>query len=148
MVESSTQASRLHSRERQADRNRNSPPFHQSRSPNPPQRFPSPRPRDVFSHLFCVDVLPAPLRVSAKPTISAENRPDPAPAGEIDNHSKLLLPEHVSVFGIGEDGAGRVEIIGPPTPNSDDEEEDFIEYLDYDDRNKVIFVILVFLFLR
>jgi len=147
VVESSTQTSRLHSRERQTDRNRDSP-FHRSRSLDPPQRFPSPHPRDDFSHLFCVDVLPASFRVSDKPTISAESPPDSATAGKIDGHPKLLLPKHVSVFGIGENGAGRIEIIGPPTPNSDDEDDDFIEYLDYDDRNKVRSVFLVFLFLR
>ena len=142
VAESSTQASRIHSRERQADRNRIPPSRRRSHSPEPRRRSPSPRLRGNFTDLFYVDVLPAQVSVSVKPTIPGEKRPDSdcATNNEMD-HSKLLLPEHVSVFGVGENGAGPVEIIGPPTPKSGDEDEDFIEYLDYDDRNKVIFVL-------
>jgi hypothetical protein len=68
--------------------------------------------------------------------IPGQDCPHTVPGGEMD-HSTLLLPEHVSVF-----SEVPVEIIGPPTPSSADEDGDFIEYLDYDDRNKVRFAVL------
>jgi len=130
---SSTQVSRNQSKERNAKGNRDPPSRQQSRSPEPLRKDTSPLER--LSESFYVDTVPA--RVPA-PTIPWETPPDTTDMnGEII--SDLLLPEHVSVFGPGVDGERPVEIIGPTPPTFED--EDFIEYLDYDDRNKVIFAI-------
>jgi protein AIR1/2 len=138
--EGSAQASRSHSREKHADRENNVPSHQRPSSPERRQRSLSPQPRDKFADIFFVDVVPVQVPVSAKSTLSAHGRQHTPMGGDI-GHSKLLLPEHVSVFGAGDNGEGPVEIIGP-TPNSGDEDEDFIEYLDYDDRNKVGLLVL------
>lgn len=95
------------------------------RSRSPPARRPrsrSPKLRDELADLFYVDVVPAQIPASVKP-ISGGAQP------------KLLLPDHVSVFNPEDGNGGPIEIIRPPSPTEDD--EDFIEYLDYDDRSKV-----------
>lgn len=105
-----------------------------SRSPGPRQK--SPDAPDDFADLFFVDIKPTSIASAAKPTNTTRAPSEPTSNKEVDK-PQLLLPEHVSVFGLGESGEGPVEIIRPLTPNTD--EEDFIEYLDYDDRNKVSF---------
>jgi hypothetical protein len=129
-AESSTQASRNRSKERNAKGNRDPTSRQRSRSPEPLRKDTSPLER--LSELFYVDTVP--VRVPA-PTIPWETPSDTT--GEII--LDLLLPEHVSVFGPEVNGERPVEIIGPTPPTF--ENEDFIEYLDYDDRNKVIFAI-------
>lgn len=130
---SSSQASRAPSRERDSGRSGRS--RHRSRSP-----------RSNVDDLFIVDVQPVQIQPSLKLPEPVEDSVDtkavlPKPA----DGSKLLLPAHVSVFGPIGDSAGPVEIIRPPTPNSEDGQEDFIEYLDYDDGLKVRHYILVIL---
>lgn len=140
VAESSGHASKEQSRERGTDRRQRR--RDQSYSPKPWGRTPSPRPKmkDKFSDLFYVDVKPAQVPDSVKPKVAevgaAENLAATTSA-EILEPNKLLLPEHVSVFGLGQSGEGPVEIIGPATPGSKEDEDDFIEYLDYDDRSKV-----------
>lgn len=75
---------------------------------------------DTSEQLFFIDIQPAQLPA----LIPAD---DPKLTTEATGPAKLLLPEHVSVFGVDP-----VEIVRPPTPEPG--EEDFIEYLDYDDR--------------
>lgn len=72
----------------------------------------------VLDQLFFVDIKPTPAELSALPSLDV-----PAISGS----SKLLLPDHVSVFGVDP-----VEIIRPTTPEPD--EENFIEYLEYEER--------------
>lgn len=138
VIESSLPASRDRSEERDTDR-KEDPALRldrRSRSPEPhpkslsPQRKSlSPQPRGDFVDLFFVDVKPAPL-----PDFAKLNEPR-------DTSSKsamLLLPSHVTIFklGEGEEEAGGMDIIKPPTLEPA-EDRDFIEYLDYDDQQKV-----------
>lgn len=138
--EGSAQASRNHSREKHADRENNFSSHQRSSSSERRRRSLSPQPRNRFTDIFFVDVIPVQVPASAKSTSSAHGHQHTPTGGDI-GRSKLLLPEHVSVFGANDSGEGPVEIIGP-TPNSGDEDEDFIEYLDYDDRNKVGLLVL------
>ncbi|RDB22705.1 Protein air1 [Hypsizygus marmoreus] len=73
--------------------------------------------------LFFIDIQPAPL----PPTAIFKPTSDDAP--ETPVHT-LLLPAHVSVF-----GAEPVEILPPSSADLD--EEDYIEYLDFDDRKDI-----------
>lgn len=89
-----------------------------SRSPRR-KRTPPPEPSPSDLNLFCIDVNPAQLPITSlfvAPTIM-DNQAGPS----------LLLPAHVSVF-----GATPVEIL--PSPNANSDEEDYIDYLDFDDR--------------
>ncbi|KAF7983908.1 hypothetical protein HWV62_18282 [Athelia sp. TMB] len=81
------------------------------------RRSRSPNAQDDFSSLFYVDVLPQPLPSST--AIAVEDTSAPA-------EPKLLLPNHVSII-----ESESIEIIRPPTLDQD--ENDFIEYLDYND---------------
>lgn len=89
-----------------------------SRSPRRKKTPPrDPNPNDL--NLFFIDIKPAALPTSSlfvTPTIPG-NEAGPS----------LLLPAHVSVF-----GAAPVEIL--PSTNADSDEEDYIDYLDFDDR--------------
>lgn len=88
------------------------------------------------STLFFVDDAPAEV-----PTVAQFRPPNVASTTEIanpdqrpeENRSSLLLPAHVSVF----EGSGNtpIQIIAPAVIDS--EEEDYIEYLDYNDDRKV-----------
>ena len=91
--------------------------------------------------LFFVDTAPAPIpqdlaffdsKPSAPSTTSnstEESEPVKTPETPV-----LLLPAHVSVLSENPDGKP-IEIIRPPSPVSEGEDvEDFIQYLDYDDR--------------
>jgi protein AIR1/2 len=82
--------------------------------------------------LFIFDGTAAPIAVE-------DISPTPEPAESNGDGNKLLLPSHVAIF--HDDGPVPVEVIPPPVPSSDDEE--YIEYLDYDDRkvSSVVFVI-------
>lgn len=121
VVEASNQTSRAPSRERDTSRNGRS--------------------RSLGSHvdgLFVVDVQPVPIQASLKLPDSVEVHNDTKSAlPKVTDSAKLLLPAHVSVFCPRGDGVGPVDIIRPPTPDSEDGDEDFIEYLDYDDGVKV-----------
>jgi hypothetical protein len=86
-------------------------------SPSPRQP-PSPRSPTDSTPLFFVDVEPVPF--SAVHDLNPSTIPD-------ELGDKLLLPAHVSVFGLAP-----VEIL--PTSNAGLDDEDYIEYLDYDDR--------------
>jgi protein AIR1/2 len=88
---------------------------HHSRSPR--QSSPPRSPTDT-TPLFFVDVEPVP--------IPAAHILDPSTVPD-ELGDKLLLPAHVSIFGLAP-----VEIL--PTSNTDLDDEDYIEYLDYDDR--------------
>lgn len=121
----SNQTSRAPSRERDIGRSGRS--RHRSRSP-----------RSNVDDLFVVDVLPVQIQASLKLPEPVEDSTDTKSVlPNLTNSAKLLLPAHVSVFGPRGDGAGPVDIIRPPTPDSEEEKEDFIEYLDYDDGLKV-----------
>ena len=65
--------------------------------------------------------------------------PTPEPTESNGDCSKLLLPSHVAVS--CDDGSIVAEVIPPPKTSSDD--EDYIEYLDYEDRKvgSVVFAI-------
>ncbi|GJE87490.1 hypothetical protein PsYK624_035730 [Phanerochaete sordida] len=87
------------------------------------------------SDLFFVDDTPANIPADAKLPNSAPtplSAPSTSSATQnASDSSSLLLPAHVSYFE-GEDvGDGPIQIIPPPPPDSED--EDYIEYLDYDD---------------
>ena len=88
-------------------------------TPYPRKTTPSsPRSPGDTADIFFVDVEPAPLPAVC-PLV-----PPTIPDGPGD---KLLLPAHVSVFGLAP-----VQIL--PTPKVDLNDEDYIEYLDYDER--------------
>lgn len=131
VVESSVPASRDRSgsREREHDQKDPSLQRRRSRSPQPHHKPCSPQPRDNFADLFFVDVEPALVPDAAKLSVLRATSPKSA---------QLLLPDHVSILEFGEGGkeAGPIEIIRPPTPNPA-EDDDFIEYLDYDNQHKV-----------
>ncbi|KIP10394.1 hypothetical protein PHLGIDRAFT_33917, partial [Phlebiopsis gigantea 11061_1 CR5-6] len=87
---------------------------------------------DPLDSLFFVDDGPAEVPAAAKfrdPAIPSVSSADKANEQAVDDKPLLLLPGHVSVF----EGTGDapLEIIVPPEPDSED--EDYIEYLDYDD---------------
>ncbi|KAK0468352.1 uncharacterized protein EV420DRAFT_460559 [Desarmillaria tabescens] len=91
------------------------------RSRSPPSR--SPEPLDD-SKLFYFDLDPVPLP-------NVVQKAEKAGDSEEGGPSKLLLPSHVQVL-----GSVPVEIL-PPSP-SDSENEDYIDYLDYDDRKGLV----------
>jgi hypothetical protein len=96
------------------------------------KRSPSPPPADEDT-LFFVDVTPVSVPSNAAtipPPLVAGTSATPADA------SALLLPAHVSILPSANGTSLTVEIISEPEPHSD--EEDFIEYLDYDDRKVCI----------
>lgn len=79
------------------------------------ERVSSPLPSDIF----CIDTKPA--------IVSSDALHKHLPNGEVREAPVLLLPSHVSVF-----GEVPFEILAPSTSETDN--EDYIEYLDYDDR--------------
>jgi protein AIR1/2 len=96
------------------------------RSASPNRRSPAPAVSD--QELFYFDAAPASVVEPAEPTQSVNTQPEGSGTAE----DRLLLPSHVSVLSTGEEGAVPVEIIPPPPIDS--EGEDYIEYLDYEDR--------------
>ncbi|KAN0097608.1 hypothetical protein V8E55_002054 [Tylopilus felleus] len=74
------------------------------------------------SGLFVIDGVPAPIVV--------EDTPTPEPTESKDDGNKLLLPSHVTI--LDDDGPIPVQVIPPTKLSSDD--EDYIVYLDYEDR--------------
>ena len=84
--------------------------------------------------LFIFDGTAAPIAVE-------DISPTPEPAESNEDGNKLLLPSHVAIF--HDDGPIPAEVIPPQKPSPDDEE--YIEYLDYEDR-KVSFVVFVILY--
>lgn len=94
-------------------------PATKRRSHSPPRRrTSSPQLPDNAADIFFIDIKPVPLPPAAQYSASS------GPADE-NQTAKLLLPAHVSVF-----GTVPVEILPPVDPD----EDDYIEYLDYDDR--------------
>lgn len=87
------------------------------------------QPRSPSPPLFFVDTHAAEVPTNTKPTLPP---PPDTSAEPKEEEPPLLLPAHVSVLE-GADGAP-VEIIQPPPIDSDD---DYIDYLDYDDDRRV-----------
>lgn len=85
--------------------------------------------------LFYIDEEPADIPVSSKPTTDPlPNKPAPKPNETAQgNPLGLLLPAHVTVF--EDNGDIPIEILPPPPLDSED--DDYIEYLDYDDNRRV-----------
>lgn len=122
-----SQASKAQGVQSSTSRNRSHSPAGPRRSSKARPRSPSrSKAQDDFSDLFYVDVLPQPL-----PT-SIEN-PSKDPTSHLE--PKLLLPTHVSVIETASMEIGSIEIIRPPSLAQD--ENDFIEYLDYNDQIQV-----------
>ena len=130
------ESSREHrTRRRSLSRDRLSPPsrrrshspgrrkHHQSRSPEV-------RPDDD-SPLFYIDVKPVPVpeQVIQKDTTTNTT------SSNLETHTlALLLPTHVSVMA---SDVIPVEIHSPTNSNHDENEDDYIDYLDYDDDRRV-----------
>ncbi|KII94762.1 hypothetical protein PLICRDRAFT_47774 [Plicaturopsis crispa FD-325 SS-3] len=93
------------------------------RSPAQRRRSRSPV-RDDGASLFFIDDKPLPVPDAVKPSDPSSSR--------VNANSDLLLPAHVSVLGSGTNGLAPVEI--QPPSDVDSEEDDFIEFLDTDDR--------------
>ncbi|KAF9221946.1 hypothetical protein BS17DRAFT_784199 [Gyrodon lividus] len=118
-VDSSAQPSRDQSRERCNALGR---PASRPRSASPLPRTSAPTTDEPG--LFFFDAVAAPITLE-------ETFSDPHTVESNGASSKLLLPSHVAVLGSNGDGVIPVEIIAPPSLNADD--EDYIEYLDYED---------------
>ncbi|KAG2754740.1 hypothetical protein P692DRAFT_201739981 [Suillus brevipes Sb2] len=91
------------------------------RSASPTRRSPAPD-----QELFFFDATPAPVVTESTQRSTAQ------PESSKSAADRLLLPSHVSILSAGADGAVPVEIV-PQLP-VDSEEENYIEYLDYEDR--------------
>ena len=90
------------------------------------------------AQLFFEDVTPTEVPGTGRPSEPVAGPSNLATSGS-DVHSQsdngLLLPAHVSLTENGEDADG-----GPlkvPTPEGSDDDEDYIDYLDYDDDRRV-----------
>ncbi len=99
-------------------------------SSRPRSHTPSPK-RDAApdTALFFLDDTPAEVAANLKPPRFEVHKGAAEVVTEKKEEPMLLLPAHVSVF--GEEGQVPMEIIAPLPVDSDD--EDYIEYLDYDD---------------
>lgn len=90
------------------------------------------------AQLFFEDVTPAEIPGVVKPSQPAAGPSNPAVVdltGDSQSDNALLLPAHVSVTENGEDAeAGPLKV---PTPEGSDDDEDYIDYLDYDDDRRV-----------
>ena len=131
---------RSRSPRRERDRDRDREPRRRSRSRDY-DRDRERRTRDKDPErdppLFFEDVTPAEVPAGAK-LPSAVAGPSRLPAqtnGQVDNG--LLLPAHVSVAEGAEAEALELGPLKVPTPEPDSDEEDYIDYLDYDDNLKV-----------
>ncbi|KAI0711059.1 hypothetical protein C8T65DRAFT_608662 [Cerioporus squamosus] len=87
--------------------------------------------------LFFEDVTPAEVPGMVKPSEPVAGPSNPAMQASVDSalqrqsDNNLLLPAHVSVTEDGEGAdAGPLKV---PTPEGSDDDEDYIDYLDYDD---------------
>ncbi|KAH9948756.1 hypothetical protein B0H21DRAFT_731833 [Amylocystis lapponica] len=104
-----------------------------SRSPDRRRRDQNP-PRSPAKEipLFFEDVKPSEVPASTKLKVQTSESVDAVVTEKVsvvEETPALLLPGHVSVF--GQDGVDPIEILPPPSSASDD--EDYIDYLDYDD---------------
>ncbi|OBZ70099.1 hypothetical protein A0H81_09792 [Grifola frondosa] len=118
-------------RERERDRNRDHVRDHRrsrSRDKRRHDKEPS-KPSIKDDALFFEDVKPAEVPIAAHLVVAPTVNVVEGTSTSTSTNPPLLLPPHVSVF--GEDGVDPVEIHAPSPPGSD--EEDYIEYLDYDD---------------
>lgn len=98
-----------------------------SYSPEPRRHDVSPPPSSHSSALFFVDVQPSEVKQSEKPLVQS------ADATVINGEApKLLLPAHVSALSGAEESIP-AEILLPS--DSEGQDDDYIEYLDYMDRN-------------
>ncbi|THH29387.1 hypothetical protein EUX98_g4805 [Antrodiella citrinella] len=119
--------------EREEARNRSRSPRPSSRRSRSPEhkRGDTSTTQDSVSSLFFVDVKPADIPIAVKIPISSQ--PIPSGSGsnnsEADKATKLLLPAHVLLADTN--GDAPLEIL-PPSP-LDSDEDDYIDYLDYDD---------------
>ncbi|KAG2369823.1 hypothetical protein BDR07DRAFT_318627 [Suillus spraguei] len=116
-------SSRKRSLERRSTADSRSGIISRRRSASPKRRSPAPAPDQ---ELFFFDATPA--SVVTEPTQSSKSQPESSKSAA----DRLLLPSHVSILSAGGDGTIPVEIV-PQLP-VDSEEEDYIEYLDYEDR--------------
>ncbi|KAF7789446.1 hypothetical protein EIP86_000391 [Pleurotus ostreatoroseus] len=84
--------------------------------------------------LFYIDEEPAEIPALSKPTTDPPpNKPAPKPDETAQSNTPgLLLPAHVTVF----EGNGEAPIEILPPPPLDSEDDDYIEYLDYDDNRR------------
>ncbi|KAG6829738.1 hypothetical protein H0H87_010370 [Tephrocybe sp. NHM501043] len=90
----------------------------------PPISPPPPKSKNTDKeNIFFIDLEPVPIPPAAQFASTSA-------APSTTNSSELLLPGHVSVF-----GAEPAEILAPETAESD---EDYIDYLDFDDSNRNI----------
>jgi protein AIR1/2 len=119
-------SSRNQSLERHNSRNSPVGTVSRRRSASPKRRSPSQGVSD--QELFFFDAAPAPVVEPIEPTQISVTQIE----GSKTATDRLLLPSHVSVLSVGEEGAVPVEIIHPSPVDS--EGEDYIEYLDYDDK--------------
>ena len=117
----SVDSSRSQSLERKNGRDSRVGTLSQRRSASPNRRPPAEGVSD--QELFFFDAAPAPVVDTIEST-------EIQPEGFTSAADRLLLPSHVLVLSAGE-GAVPVEIIPPPPVDSED---DYIEYLDYEDR--------------
>ena len=137
-------------RERDRRRERSPPSRRRSHSPESKRRVredPSPTPKTkpptTPPDLFYIDVSPSEIPISSraalpispiKPVITekSEEKEQDKEKGE-NEVSKLLLPIHVTV--VGDNEVVPIEIL--PSAPIDSEDEDYIEYLEYDDDRRV-----------
>lgn len=128
-VSSSAQPSRAHSPEIGNEHSElvESTPHHRSASP------PISSSTTGEPGLFIFDGTAAPIALE-------DSSATPEPVESNGDGDKLLLPCHVAI--LHDDGVIPAEILPPPKLSSDDDE--YIEYLDYEDRKvcSVVFIIL------
>ena len=112
-----TPNSRKEGREDATDRGEGPSHSRHDAEPSPKRRKRSLTPTGDEQSSFFIDLNPVPVPSSSQHAVA-----NPKDAAN-DDVAKLLLPSHVQVF-----GSVPVEIIHAPK----DEDEDFIDYLDYD----------------
>lgn len=82
------------------------------------------------SQLFYFDAVAVPVPDFINPEYARQPTDTPSEDCSQDEH-KLLLPSHVSLLAPSTDGADPIEVIPPPIVDSDD---DYIDFLEYEDR--------------
>ncbi|KAG1779713.1 hypothetical protein EV702DRAFT_1086173 [Suillus placidus] len=117
-------SSRNQSLERRSTADSRAATVSRRRSVSPKRRSPAPAPPD--QELFFFDATPAP--VVTEPSQSSNSQPESSKSAA----DRLLLPSHVSILSAGGDAAVPIEIVAQLPVDS--EEEDYIEYLEYEDR--------------
>ncbi|KAI6113699.1 hypothetical protein EV401DRAFT_1866622 [Pisolithus croceorrhizus] len=93
------------------------------------QSGPPPEVSAEDSQLFYFDAVAVPVPDS-NPEYARQPTDAPSEDGSQDEH-RLLLPSHVSLLAPSTDGTDPIEVIPPPVVDPDD---DYIDFLDYEDR--------------